>query len=433
MTVDGNTVRLSMPFAKVNKAERLVSGFATLDNIDSQGDIVLAEASAKAFARARGNIREMHQPIAVGRMVDFREEEFYHDKKFYRGIFVTAHVSEGAEDTWTKVLDGTLTGFSIGGEINEATHEFVKEANGGKGAKVRFIKDYDLVELSLVDNPANQLANVLSIQKSNTGEVVVTAGEVVDTKVENVFICKTPDCDGFTILKATDSETCPNCGEQMENAGWFESNGQDKTEKVASVIAKFWNPKGDDAAPISDEGGVEMAKSTDGNVPDAKETNVPNPSEEFPDGEKIEDEAPATEEVDEAADSAPEADPAENADEVEEVEDDQAQISKKIDELHTAVKQSLEDSKEETLEKVSELEQIINSTREDFMAKASELESKIDGYGEKIETHKSRLTELENSLNKFNSASAIKKSADVETSSGTSVQKESFWGNAFSD
>lgn len=431
MTVDGNTVHLSMPFAKVNKSERLVSGFATLDNIDSQGDIVLAEASAKAFARARGNIREMHQPIAVGKMVDFREEEFFHDKKFYRGIFVTAHVSEGAEDTWKKVLDGTLTGFSIGGEINEATHEFVKEANGGKGAKVRFIKDYDLVELSLVDNPANQLANVLSIQKSNTGEIVVKAGEVVDTVVENVFICKTPDCDGFTILKATDSETCPNCGEQMENAGWFESNGQDKTEKVASVIAKFWNPKGD-AAPISDEGGVEMAKSTDGTVPEAKETNVPNPSEEFPDGEKVEDEAPATEEVDEAADSTPEGEAVEEPAEVEEVQDDQTEISKKIDELHNAVQKSLESSKEETLEKVSELEQIINSTREDFMAKASELESKIDGYGDKIEAQKARLSELERSLNKFNSSSAIKKSADVETSSETNVQKDSFWGNAFS-
>jgi hypothetical protein len=89
MTVDGNSIHVSMPFAKVDKERRLVSGFATLDNLDTQGDIVLAEASAKAFARARGNIREMHQPIAVGKMVDFQEEEFFHDGQLYRGIFVT--------------------------------------------------------------------------------------------------------------------------------------------------------------------------------------------------------------------------------------------------------------------------------------------------------------------------------------------------------
>ena len=51
MIVDGNTVRMSMPFAKVDEAQRLVSGFATLDNIDTQGDIVLADASMKAFHR----------------------------------------------------------------------------------------------------------------------------------------------------------------------------------------------------------------------------------------------------------------------------------------------------------------------------------------------------------------------------------------------
>ena len=48
LAVDGNSVHMSMPFAKVDEAKRLVSGFATLDNIDSQGDVVLAEASAKA-------------------------------------------------------------------------------------------------------------------------------------------------------------------------------------------------------------------------------------------------------------------------------------------------------------------------------------------------------------------------------------------------
>lgn len=435
MTVDGQTVRLSMPFAKVDKAERLVSGFATLDNIDSQGDIVLAEASAKAFARARGNIREMHQPIAVGKMVDFREDEFFHDGKFYRGIFVTAHVSEGAEDTWKKVLDGTLTGFSIGGEINEASNEFVKEANGGNGGTVRFIKDYDLVELSLVDNPANQLANVLSIQKSATGSVTVKMGEVVDTVVENVFICTNCE-DDIVVVKAVDTETCPTCGLRMENAGWFET-GENRAEKVQSIVTKFRNPAEKEAAPTS-EGGVEMGKKDEVTK---SEVGVVNPSEEFPDGTKVEasdettvePEEETTEEVDETdgADKEEEGDePAETPDEV---TDEETEISKKIDELHSAVKKSLEESKDETLAKVAELEATVTAARDDFLSKAAELENKIDSFGEKVEAQKAKLSELESSLNKMNSSDAIKKSADVETRAERTVQKDNFWGNAFSD
>jgi len=57
---EGNSLRLSMPIAKVDIERRIVSGFATLDNIDKQGDIVPSEASVKAFEKFRGNIREMH-------------------------------------------------------------------------------------------------------------------------------------------------------------------------------------------------------------------------------------------------------------------------------------------------------------------------------------------------------------------------------------
>ena len=66
---EGDTVRLSMPFSKVDKERRIVSGFATLDNVDKQADIVTADASLKAFSKFRGNIREMHQQLAVGKRV----------------------------------------------------------------------------------------------------------------------------------------------------------------------------------------------------------------------------------------------------------------------------------------------------------------------------------------------------------------------------
>ena len=120
-TTDGNDIRLSMPLSKVDQEKRIVSGFATLDNVDKQADIVTPEASLDAFKRFRGNIREMHQPISVGKMVAFKEEKFFdpETKKMYNGIYVSAYISKGAQDTWEKVLDGTLSGFSIGGRMNK--------------------------------------------------------------------------------------------------------------------------------------------------------------------------------------------------------------------------------------------------------------------------------------------------------------------------
>ncbi|NDB84201.1 MAG: hypothetical protein EB127_16015, partial [Alphaproteobacteria bacterium] len=38
---DDNSLRFTMPIAKVDAENRIVSGFATLDNIDRQGDKLL--------------------------------------------------------------------------------------------------------------------------------------------------------------------------------------------------------------------------------------------------------------------------------------------------------------------------------------------------------------------------------------------------------
>ena len=437
-TTDENTVSLSMPFAKVNEAKRTVSGYATLDNIDSQDDVVLAEASKRAFDRARGNLREMHQPIAVGKVVSFREDEYFDSTsgELFRGIYVTARVSEGAEDTWKKVLDGTLTGFSIGGSINEASTEFVKEA----GKAVRFIKDYDLVELSLVDNPANQLANVNSIQKSvfsiNTsanGSKVVK-GMVAETTIENVFICP---ADQTVLVNDSESASCPVCEQKMENAGWFEE-GSDRAEKVRTIVAKFLSPSDKEAAPgeADSEGGVDMGTKKDGvdQAPPAKPVEDVNPSE----GDDTADDKPSEDTAQETAGAA-EVDETAGTEEEEataspdEVEDDSDVIAKRIDELKETITESLEKSRTETSEKVSELEKKIEEIGKAFESKTSELESKFDEFGNKLEAAKGRLSEFEKALEVVNSSEAVKKSADLEQRAPETVQKSNTtWNGAFS-
>ena len=104
-SVQNSNLNVSMPIAKVDKERRIVSGFATLDNVDRQGDVVPAEASVRAFKGFAGNIREQHDSTkAVGKMIEFKEDMYY-DKEtetMFNGVYVSAYVSKGAEDTWQK-------------------------------------------------------------------------------------------------------------------------------------------------------------------------------------------------------------------------------------------------------------------------------------------------------------------------------------------
>jgi len=226
-STEGDHIRLSMPISKVDKDKRIVSGFATLDNLDRQGDVVPVDASLGAFERFRGNLREMHQPIAAGKVVSFKQDKYFdpESKKFYNGVYVSAYVSKGAQDTWEKVLDGTLTGFSIGGEINETDDIYDEETE----KTYRVIKEYELSELSLVDNPANQFANVLSIEKG------ILEGYLSKASIENVYWCKADD-----IIQVSDenSADCPQCDKSMSNIGFVESSDSDKASVIKSIIGR---------------------------------------------------------------------------------------------------------------------------------------------------------------------------------------------------
>jgi hypothetical protein len=226
---NGDSVRLSMPIGKVDVERRIVSGFATLDNIDKQGDIVTTESSVEAFKNFRGNLREMHQPSAVGKIVSFKEDRYFDPsvKKFYSGVYVSAYVSKGAQDAWEKVLDGTYKGFSIGGNIktwDDAYNDDLKKS-------IRIIKEYDLYELSLVDNPANQFANIVSIEKVNGQSVI--SGYLSKAEIENVFWDKE---SGIVMVSESESETSPTSGNPMQNIGFIEKGDKNNTEMIKFLV-----------------------------------------------------------------------------------------------------------------------------------------------------------------------------------------------------
>lgn len=160
-------MHINIPISKIDEEKRMVWGYATVEEIDKHGEIIGYEASKTAFAAWPGNIREMHGDKAVGKGIEVE----FDDKN--KGVWLGAYVSESAdgENAWIKVKEKILNGFSIGGRINDWTT--TKQKVEGEEKDVVMITDYDLSEVSLVDNPACPSA-VFQMVKSAGGKLVHT-------------------------------------------------------------------------------------------------------------------------------------------------------------------------------------------------------------------------------------------------------------------
>jgi uncharacterized protein YoxC len=419
-STDGDNVRLSMPLTKVDKEKRIVSGFASLDNLDKQDDIVTTEASMEAFAKFRGNIREMHQPSAVGKMVSFKEEKYFDadSKKFYKGVFVSAYISKGAQDAWEKVLDGTYTGFSIGGRMNKWDDAYDEKAD----KTIRVIKEYDLIELSLVDSPANQFANIVSVEKVNGVDTLT--GSSANLVVENVFYDSE---SGLVTLSANESELSPVTGEEMKNIGFVEKNDSEKTEMIKFLvdsakgirtikIAKEDNPMTEETTAVVD-------------APEAPAAEVVNEVEVAPEApaEAVAKSLEVTEEVvAEKSDAVVEEVSAPSIEEVTEKADEA------IVEVATATA--------EVAKAVSEIQNSVTNALSDLAATVKAMQANVDAITKSLESVTEEVKEVKGSFNEFGKTvdavvadTAFRKSGDLGeiVQESPKVIQKSLWGGRF--
>jgi len=417
---EGDIVRLSMPFSKVDTEKRIVSGFATLDNVDKQNDIVTSDASMKAFSKFRGNIREMHQPSAVGKMVSFKEDKYFdpETKKFYGGVYVSAYISKGAQSAWEKVIDGTYTGFSIGGKMLKWDDAYDEKIE----SQIRIIKDYDLVELSLVDNPANQFANIFSIEKVDGGEAVIK-GDGIDTVLENVFYDKE---SGIVLLSEDESAVSPATGDTMENIGFVEKTDNEKAKMIKFLV---------DSAK-----GINLSKMTKEVNPmtDATE-NVVEKSDDVVEEIEIAPEADAAieEKGAEVADIAKDASDGdvdntvevEKSDSVEEV----VEVSKSdeviVEEAVVEIKNTLTSAFSDLAETIKSLHEQVSELNKSLTAAQGEISS----VKNEVAAAKSSFDEFGKRVDKVEADTAFRKSGDL----GEIVQDQpdmvdkSLWGGRF--
>jgi uncharacterized protein YaaR (DUF327 family) len=402
-----------VPFVKVDKERRTVSGFATLDNIDKHGDIVDTQASLEAFNRFRGNIREMHQPIAVGKVVSFKQENFYDKatKKSYSGVFVDVYVSKGAQDTWEKVLDGTLSGFSIGGSINKSD---TVQAHDDYDGPVRVIKDYDLIELSLVDNPANQFANVFSIQKGDIGMKVT--GMATEVKALNVFFC---DSDEIAVSSEDTAKTCTVCDSSMKNIGWIEQAKDEKSVDISHVVEAYVNKN------TVSEGGIEMADELNSEVVEAAAEEVVEETVEAPvEDAPAEEAAPAEETIEKSADPVEEV--AEEA--AEEAEEGSTEIEKMLDGIKTYITEAITKATD-----TPGVEEILSQMQANISKSVDEMNSKHESMAKAMQELQGTMAEMSKRMDSYEAATAVKKSSDLETESVETLKKNttSIWKGHF--
>ena len=388
---NGDNINLSVPFTKVNREKRTVSGFATLDNLDQTGDVVTADASLKAFESFRGNIREMHGSNAVGKMVSFKPETYYdpESKEFYNGVYVDAYISKGAQDTWEKILDGTLQGFSIGGKIIDSENE----VNKSTGKPVRFIKEYALMELSVVDSPANELCNILSIQKMN-GQLMFK-GIAAETKVENIFYCE----DGDSVFMSTDTEyVSPVSGKPATLIGWVESNDTNKAKEIDRILdlhkSRLTLPDTNKIAKQANaEGGNEVSENTE-TLAAVEETPVVDaaPAEE---AAPAEDAAPA-EEAAPAEDAS--AETLEKAADVSEVEVDEPDFAKMLGDLKGFFSETLNKASEANAAQVTAIKDTVETFSKSVDGRISELAEQHAALSKAVADATDKLMDLQKKL-----------------------------------
>lgn len=158
------TLRLFAQLSKIDEAKREVWGVATAEMVDKEGEIFDYDTSKPYFkawsdeiskateGKSLGNVREMHEPSAVGKLIDltFADSE--------KAIQVGAKIID--DTAWQKCKEGVYTGFSIGGQYVKAWKD---------GEFIRFTANP--AEISVVDNPCVPGAHFTAIKADGTVQV----------------------------------------------------------------------------------------------------------------------------------------------------------------------------------------------------------------------------------------------------------------------
>ena len=147
--------RLSVKFDDARPG--FFSGYASVFGlVDSYGDTITPGAYSKTLQNRERPIqlRWNHYGGVVGKWLTLREDG--------KGLYVEGELTPGhsvAQDAYALMKHGAVNGLSIGYRIPEGGSE--KSEHGG-----RLLKQIDLVEISVVESPADVHAQISSVKSA---------------------------------------------------------------------------------------------------------------------------------------------------------------------------------------------------------------------------------------------------------------------------
>lgn len=228
---------------KIDDDQRMVYGWASTGDLDKDGEIIEPAAFEKSLPDYLKfpTIREMHQPKPIGITKETRMEK-------NRGLFIAAKIVDS--EAWMKVKEGVYRAFSIGGRVKNRIDNVIKEL--------------ELIEISLVDVPANPAAVITLFKGDKTDNIhiefqqlankirslmeekeVVTADEVVEVIDNTEAVEKAEEVEVTEEVKEAEAEEAV---ESVEEVVEEVKTAEVETEKTESIdvskayeaeIAKF--------------------------------------------------------------------------------------------------------------------------------------------------------------------------------------------------
>jgi hypothetical protein len=160
--------RLFAPLSKMEEQDDgtiKVWGYASTGAVDDDGETIQPDAIKAALPDYLkwGAVREMHQPKAVGTAIEANVQD---DGKTWFGAHIVDPIAV------KKVKNKVLKGFSVGGKVT-----------GRDDVEKTTITAINLIEVSLVDRPANPECEIVIAKAAQANEVYVEeVAEILTTK-----------------------------------------------------------------------------------------------------------------------------------------------------------------------------------------------------------------------------------------------------------
>jgi flagellin-like hook-associated protein FlgL len=291
------------------------------------------------------------------------------------------------------------------------------------------------MELSIVDSPANELCNILSIQKMN-GQMIFK-GIAVDVVTENIFYCKESDSVFISTEKTYES---PITGKPAELIGWVESSDVNKAKEIDKILDLYKSrstlPETQTIAKQANaEGGNEMSDNTENVV--VEDVAVEAPAEAVAEEAAVEDTAvvaddaaPAEAPAEAVAEDVP-AETLEKAAEVSEDKVDEPDFAKMLGDLKGFFSETLNKASEANAAQVTTIQTTVEAFSKSVDARISELAEQHTALSSAVNNIKSTIDGVQKRVDAVESETAFKKSSDLGRSEEATTIKKSKWNGSF--